>query len=72
MNIVVTVKTRARKPGVHTIDETHYCISVAAAPHEGAANEAVREALAEFFGVAQSRICLVKGARSKQKMFEIL
>ncbi len=72
MNIVVTVKTRARKPGVHMIDEAHYSVSVAATPHEGAANEAVREALAEYIGIAQSRICLVKGARSKQKMFEIM
>lgn len=71
MKLFVTVKTKARQGGVHKIDETHYAVSVGAAPHDGEANEAVLRALAEYFHIAPSRISLVKGHRSKQKIFEI-
>ncbi len=71
MRIIVVVKTRAREELVQKIDGTHYSVSVKALPSEGAANEAVVRVLARHFGIAQSRVTLVKGHSSKQKIFDI-
>lgn len=67
----MTVKTKVRKEGVQKIDETHYAVSVGASPHDGEANEAVLRTLAIYFHIAPSRISLIRGHRSKQKIFEI-
>ena len=40
-------------------------------PEEGRANEAIIKVLAKYFNIAPSRIELVGGKRSKQKVFEI-
>lgn len=48
-----------------------YKISVKEAPVAGKANEAIIEALAEYFDVAKSNITLISGQTSKQKVFEI-
>jgi uncharacterized protein YggU (UPF0235/DUF167 family) len=46
-------------------------LAVAAPPVDGAANEAVIEALAATFGVPARRVHLVGGAASRTKRFEI-
>jgi len=48
-----------------------YKVSVKEAPVAGKANEAIIEALAEYFDVAKSNITLISGQSSKQKVFEI-
>ena len=40
-------------------------------PVEGKANEALRELLAEEFHTAKSRVKIIKGARSKDKVVDI-
>ncbi len=40
-------------------------------PEDGKANAAVRKALAKALGVAPSRLTLVQGAASRDKVFEI-
>lgn len=72
MRIFVAAKPKSRVPGVERIDDTHFAVRVKEPPAEGKANVAVVEALAEHFGVGQSRVRLVSGASSKQKVFEIL
>jgi len=47
-------------------------VFVKAEAKEGKANEAAVKVLADYFGVARSRVRLVSGARSKTKLFEIL
>ena len=47
-------------------------IKIAAPPVEGAANEALREFLAEKLGVSKSKIQLLKGQSSRQKLWEVL
>ena len=46
-------------------------VYVSAPPLEGRANEAVINALAEFFNVKKYQIILKSGAKGKQKIFEI-
>ncbi len=44
---------------------------VTAAPEDGKANAAVAELLAHALGVAKSRLVLVKGATSREKVFRL-
>lgn len=46
-------------------------VRVTAAPEGGEANRAVTALLAEALGVAPSRIALVRGATSRDKLFRI-
>ena len=71
MKIFVKVKPRAKEERVEKIDDTHFAVSVKAPPTEGRANWAVERALGNYFGVPPSRIRIVLGAASKQKVFEI-
>lgn len=44
---------------------------VTAPPEDGAANRAVAELLARALGVAKSRLTLVRGATSREKLFRL-
>ena len=46
-------------------------VKLTAAPVEGKANSALIELLSEHFGVAKSKIRIVRGGTSKNKMIEI-
>ncbi len=59
-------------PETRKSDLVIYKVSVKEAPIQGKANDAIRRALATYFEVAQSRIQLISGQTSKQKIFEIL
>ena len=48
-----------------------YIIYTKAPAIEGRANVAAIKLLAKYFGVAQSRVKLVRGARAKYKVFDI-
>ncbi len=61
---------RARRPG---IEKTPHGLRIAVTePAEGGrANEAVREGLAAALGVAKTRLTLVGGATSRDKVFRV-
>lgn len=46
-------------------------VRVTAAPEAGEANRAVSSLLAETFGVPRSAVVLVRGARSREKLFRV-
>ncbi|MEI6190894.1 MAG: DUF167 domain-containing protein [bacterium] len=84
MKIIVKAKTRAKVAKVERVDQpvldlgekkkgelVTYKVSVKEMPVNGQANEAIVEALAEYFDTAKSNINLVSGQSSKQKIFEI-
>ena len=71
MKITVKAKTGAKTEKVEQLDSKSFKVSVKASPIEGKANEAIIRALAEHFDIARSRIVLVSGQTSKQKVFEI-
>ncbi|MBN1526454.1 MAG: DUF167 domain-containing protein [Candidatus Omnitrophica bacterium] len=72
MKINVTVKPNAKQERVEKTGEGKFTVRVKAKPQEGKANEAVAKALAEYFGVAKSRVVLLHGQASKHKVFEVL
>lgn len=71
MKIFVKAKPNAKEEKVKKISETHFVVSVKEPPVQGRANEAIVKALAGYFGVASSRVKLISGFSSGQKIFEI-
>ena len=71
MKISVNVKPNAKQVKIERVNESHFLIRVKEKPQEGKANKAVIKVLAEYFEVPQSRIVLLKGQSSKEKIFEI-
>jgi uncharacterized protein YggU (UPF0235/DUF167 family) len=70
VRVTVCVKPGSKVPGVEQSGDT-LIIKVRERAIEGAATDAVIRALAEHYNVAQSRVQLLRGARSKTKVFEI-
>ena len=71
MKITVGVKTNASKEGVTKVDDMHYTVATHATPEKGRANREVVRLLADFFKVAQSRVTILAGHVSKNKIIEI-
>lgn len=67
----VRVQARARRNEVVAQADGVFRVRVTAAPEGGEANRAVIALLAEALGVAPSRIALVRGAASRDKLFRI-
>ena len=66
----VRVTPGARRAGL-TLADGAIRISVTATPEDGRATEAARAALAEALGVAKTRLALVRGATSRDKLFRL-
>lgn len=72
MKISVKVKPNAKKEGLERIDNGHYIVSVREPPLEGRANYAVARVLSEYLGIGISRVNIISGHRSRNKVVEIL
>ena len=70
--IFVHAKPSSKRPEVEKLDEAHYTVSVQEPAKENKANFAIIKALAIHFGVPLSRIRLLSGKNSRQKMFGIM
>lgn len=71
MKIFVTAKPNAGEEKIEKVDEARFTVSVKELPVRGRANVAIAKVVAEYFGVALSRVRLLSGFSSKQKVFEI-
>lgn len=71
MKIFVKAKPSSKKEGITAIDECHFMVAVKAPPREGKATIAVMEALGSYLKIPFSRIRLVSGFSSREKVFEI-
>ncbi len=65
------VTPRARREDI-TCDASGLKAAVFAPPEDGKANAAVQALLAHALGVAKSRLDLVRGATSREKVFRLL
>lgn len=72
MRISVKVKPNAREEKIEKSGEGSFIVWVRAKPQAGKANYAVREALAGYFDLPKSRIILIGGEKSKNKIFSII
>lgn len=67
--LAVRATPRARSEGIEPGDPLR--IRVTAPADEGRANEAVRQLLAKALGIAPSRLTLLRGQTSRDKLFQI-
>jgi len=72
MKIFIKAKPSAKEEKIGKISETNFIVWGKEPPIKGQANRAIIRALASYFKVAPSKINLVSGFSSKQKVFEIL
>jgi len=71
MKIFVKVKPRAKIEKVEKVDERNFTVFVKEPPIKGLANQAVTKVLAEYFKVSSSKVKIISGHTSKQKIIEI-
>ena len=72
MKIFINAKPRAHEDLVERVDENNFNVSVTAPPVKGLANQAIIKAIAGYFKVAPSRVRIVSGFTSRQKVLEII
>ncbi|HQK63717.1 MAG TPA: DUF167 domain-containing protein [Candidatus Staskawiczbacteria bacterium] len=72
MKISVKAKPNSREEKVEKVDENNFVVSVKEKPEKGKANEAIRNALAVYFKVASSRVKIVSGHTSRNKIVEVI
>lgn len=71
MRIFVKAKPLAKEEHIEKIDDNNFIVSVKEPPIKGLANQAIINALANYFDVPKSMVKLVSGYSSRQKTFEI-
>ena len=69
--INLRVIPRARQNKITTDADGTLRVHITAAPVDGAANDAVIRALAEYFHVPKSQIKIVRGETSRNKIVEL-
>ena len=72
MKINIKAKPNAREEKIEKIDDLNYVVSVKEPPIKGKANDAIRNALAVYFKTASSRVKIISGFSSRNKIIEIL
>ena len=72
MKINVKAKPSAREEKVEKIDDQNFVVSVKEPPEKGKANDAIRNALAVYFKTGSSRVKIVSGYSSRNKIIEII
>ena len=70
MKIRVKVVSNSKNEEV-TKEDDGFLVKVKEPPKEGKANKAVIKLLAEYFGVSQGSIRIVRGFRSRTKVIEV-
>ncbi|MDZ7638651.1 MAG: DUF167 domain-containing protein [Bryobacterales bacterium] len=70
MRVDVKVKPNAKADCVELQPDGSLLVSVKAPPVDGKANEAVLRAVAGHFGVARSRVEIVRGASGRRKTLQ--
>ena len=71
MKISIKVKPNSKESGVEKTGPHHLLVKVKAPPQENRANREAMETLAEYLHVPKSRLSIVAGLKSKQKVVKI-
>ncbi len=71
MRILVKVKVNSKTESLAR-EGNIFIVRVSEPPREGKANQAVIKLLAQQFGVSKSKIRILKGFKSKNKLVELL
>ncbi len=71
MKYSVLVKPGGSRNLVEKTEDGSLIVRTHAKAHDGEANKAVVELLADYFGVSKSMVKVVRGEKSRQKIVEI-
>ncbi len=71
MVITVIAHPRSKKPRILEQEPGIFDVYISEPPAEGKANQAIVNALADFFGIAKSRVTILKGQTGKRKIVEL-
>lgn len=71
MTLQVVVKPNARKEELTQLNETTFQIKVGVPPEGGKANKRVIELLAKHLGLAKSRLQILRGHKSRNKVIVV-
>ena len=71
LKIFVKAHPKSKQIKVIEKDPSHYEVWVREAPDKGKANQAVIKALSDHLGVAPSRLSIISGHASRNKIIEI-
>lgn len=71
MLLKVKVKPNAKKEGVFPLGDNLYEVRVSAPPEKGKANERLLELLAKHLKIPKSRLRIIKGHTTKNKLVEV-
>ncbi len=70
-SLSVKVHPRSRKQEITKLDENTYKIHVTSAPSKGEANQEVCKLIAGFLGVPVSKVAIIRGHKSRNKLITI-
>ncbi len=71
MRILISAKPKSKKEYVKRATGANFVVAVKEVPEKGKANQAIVNALAEFFDIQPASVILISGQTSRQKIFEI-
>lgn len=71
MRISVKIKPNSKTSSVDKTGEMEFLIKVKSPPKDGRANAELIKVLGDFFGVPKSRIAIIKGGGSRNKIIDI-
>ncbi|MEI6728383.1 MAG: DUF167 family protein [bacterium] len=75
MLVTVQAKTKQKTDGVIKVSDgeiVSYIVKTKSQPIEGKANSAIIKLLCQYFMVTQNQITLIRGDKSKTKVFEVV
>jgi len=72
MKFFVKAKPDSYNDKVEKIDDMHFVVETREPPIRGRANQAIIRLLADYFKIPAFKIRLIRGAREKSKIFEII
>jgi uncharacterized protein (TIGR00251 family) len=72
MNIAIKVKPNAKEEKIEKISESEYLLWVRSPAQEGKANQAAITLLSDFLDIPKTRITIVRGHKSRNKIVSIV
>ena len=70
MILEIRVKTNSSKSEV-VLKDSYLIVKVHSLPHEGKANQEIIKILSSYFDISKSKIKIIKGLKSKDKLIEL-
>ena len=71
MNISVKVKPNSKEEKIEKISDSEFLLRVRSAPKENRANRSAIALLGEYFDIPKTRIAIIRGQKSKNKIVSI-